>query len=88
MTHSPIGKSVPRRDLPDKLTGQAKFTADIKLPRMLHGKILRSPYPHALITSLGAGKAARLSGVHAVLTPFDAPDGRIAPDTLWVRASC
>ena len=87
MTHSTIGKSVPRRDLPHKLTGQAKFTADIKLPGMLHGKVLRSPYPHALITSLDAGKAARQPGVHAVLTPFDAPDGRIAPDVAFLDAT-
>ena len=72
---------MPRRDLPEKLTGDAKYTSDIKLPGMLHGKILRSPYPHARIVSVDATKAAQLPGVYAVLTPFDAPDGRIAPDS-------
>ena len=65
MTTSNIGNSVPRRDLPEKLTGDAKYTSDIKLPGMLHGKILRSPYPHARIVSVDATKAARLPGVHA-----------------------
>ena len=80
MTSSVVGKSFPRRDLPEKLTGQAKYTGDIKLPGMLHGKFLRSPHPHARIVTLDASNAMKLPGVHAVLTPFDVPDGRIAPD--------
>ncbi len=75
-----VSQSAPRRDLPEKLTGQAKYTSDIKLPGMLYGKILRSPHPHARILSVDASRAAALEGVHAVLTPFDAPQGRIAPD--------
>ena len=75
-----IGVSHPRRDLPEKLTGQAVYTADVRLPGMLHGAILRSPYPHARILAVDASRAAALPGVHAVLTPFDAPDGRVAPD--------
>ena len=80
MTSSVVGKSFPRRDLPEKLTGQAKYTGDIKLPGMLYGKFLRSPHPHARIVTLDASNAMKLPGVHAVLTPFDVPDGRIAPD--------
>ena len=80
MTTSIVGESFPRRDLPEKLTGQAKYTSDIKLPGMLYGKFLRSPHPHARIVTLDASKAMKLPGVHAVLTPFDVPDGRIAPD--------
>ena len=75
-----IGVSHPRRDLPEKLTGDAKYTADVRLPGMLHGAILRSPYPHARIAAVDASRAAALPGVHAVLTPFDAPEGRVAPD--------
>ncbi len=75
-----VSQSAPRRDLPEKLTGQAKYTSDIKLPGMLYGKILRSPHPHARIVSVDASRAAALAGVHAVLTPFDAPQGRVAPD--------
>ena len=80
MTPASIGVSAPRRDLPEKLTGEAKYTADIRLPGMLEGKILRSPHPHARILAVNASAAAGLPGVYAVLTPFNAPDGRVAPD--------
>ena len=80
MPSSNIGVSLPRRDLPEKLTGEAIYTADIRLPGMLHGAILRSPYAHARIIAVDASQAAGLPGVYAVLTPFDAPSGRVAPD--------
>ena len=44
---SVIGKRVPRVDAVEKATGRGKFTADIRLPGMLFGKVLRSPHPHA-----------------------------------------
>ena len=75
-----VGKSVPRRDLPEKLTGAARYTADVKLPGMLYGRVLRSPHAHARILSVDVSKARQLPGVYALLTPFDAPEGRIAPD--------
>ena len=75
-----IGQSVVRRDLPGKLTGEAKYAADVQLPGMLAGKILRSPHPHATILSVDAKVARELPGVHAVVTPFDVPTGQIAPD--------
>ena len=75
-----IGKSVPRRDLPAKLTGEAKYAADIQLPGMLVGKVLRSPHPHANLVSIDASGAERMDGVHAVVTPFDVLQGSIAPD--------
>ena len=80
MPSSNIGVSLPRRDLPEKLTGEAIYTADVRLPGMLHGAILRSPYAHARILAVDASQAAGLPGVYAVLTPFDAPSGRVAPD--------
>ena len=80
MASSNIGVSLPRRDLPEKLTGEAIYTSDIRLPGMLHGAILRSPYAHARIIAVDASQAAGLPGVYAVLTPFDAPSGRVAPD--------
>lgn len=80
MAHAVIGKSVPRYDLRDKLTGEAKYTADISLPGMLCGRILRSPHPHARIVGIDATAAESLPGVRAVLTPFNAPSGRVAPD--------
>ena len=75
-----IEKSVPRRDLPAKLTGEAKYAADVQLPGMLVGKILRSPHPHAKIFSVDTSGAESMNGVHAVVTPFDVPRGNIAPD--------
>lgn len=79
-TLSTIGASVPRRDLRDKLTGAAKYAADVQLAGMLTGAVLRSPHPHARILSVDASAALGLSGVHGALTPFDVPAGSIAPD--------
>ncbi len=75
-----IGKSALRIDLPAKLTGEAKYAADIQLPGMLIGKILRSPHPHAKIVSVDVFGAESVGGVHAIVTPFDVPKGNIAPD--------
>lgn len=77
---SVVGESVARRDLPQKLTGEAKYTSDIRLPGMLHGKIVRSPHPHARIVSIDTTATEGIHGIRAVLTPFDAPQGRLAPD--------
>ncbi|SPD74290.1 4-hydroxybenzoyl-CoA reductase subunit alpha [uncultured Desulfobacterium sp.] len=71
---SVIGKSIPRIDAQIQVTGEAKFTADIILPGMLHGKILHSPYPHAKILNIDTSKAERLSGVYAVATGKDISD--------------
>jgi 4-hydroxybenzoyl-CoA reductase alpha subunit len=54
-----------------KVTGKATYTFDIKLPHMLYGKILRSPYPHAKILNINTRKAKRLVGVKAVVTGKD-----------------
>ncbi|HMK36492.1 MAG TPA: xanthine dehydrogenase family protein molybdopterin-binding subunit [Desulfomonilaceae bacterium] len=69
--YSFIGKSVPRVDSHSKVTGEALFTADLKLPRMLVGKILRSPYPHARILHIDTSRAEALAGVIAVVTGKD-----------------
>lgn len=69
--YSFIGKSIPRVDARAKVTGEATYTADLKLPRMLVGKILRSPYPHARIVNIDTSKARALRGVHAVVTGKD-----------------
>ena len=80
MTLDVAGTSVVRRDLEVKLTGEARYTADLKLPGMLYGAILRSPHPHADVLSVDTTEALRLNGVRAVVTPFDVPPGRMAPD--------
>ena len=71
MTLNVAGTSVVRRDLEVKLTGEARYTADLKLPGMVYGAILRSPHPHADILSMDTAEALRLPGVRAVVTPFD-----------------
>ncbi len=69
-----IGQSVPRVDGIDKVTGRAKFLCDLAVPGMLHGKILRSSYPHARILSIDTAKAEALEGVAAVMTAADIAD--------------
>ncbi|MBI2880480.1 MAG: molybdopterin-dependent oxidoreductase [Candidatus Tectomicrobia bacterium] len=68
-----LGKSLPRIDGAPKALGEAKYAADLSLPGMLHGAILRSRYPHARILRVDAGKAGRLPGVRAVVTSRDVP---------------
>ena len=63
-----IGKRLPRIDGIVKATGEAKFAGDLSLAGMLHGKILRSPYPHARLLHINTDKAKRLSGARAVVT--------------------
>ena len=66
-----VGRAVPRRGLDDKLTGRARYTADLKLPGMLHARALLSPHPHADVVSVDESAARAVHGVHAILTPFD-----------------
>src|SRR5580765_4657483 len=63
-----IGKPRRRVDGRAKVTGQTKFADDLVFPRMLHGKLLRSPHPHARIIRIDTSKAESLPGVHLVLT--------------------
>jgi 4-hydroxybenzoyl-CoA reductase subunit alpha len=71
--YSAIGKRQPFIDGLDKASGAAKFTADLALPGMLTGKLLRSPYPHARVLNVDAAKALALRGVKAVVTGADVP---------------
>ena len=68
-----VGSRPIRHDALDKVTGRAKYGADINMPGMLHGKILRSPHAHAHILSIDTSKAEALPGVKAVLTSKDFP---------------
>lgn len=61
-----IGKRISRVDGPLKVSGKAKYTFDINRPGMLFGKILRSPYAHAKITSINIDAAKSMPGVKAV----------------------
>lgn len=69
-----VGQSVPRVDGAAKVTGSAKYVADLTIPGMIEGKFLRSPYAHARIRSIDCAKAEAMPGVVAVLTSKDLDD--------------
>src|SRR5690349_8924029 len=69
-----IGKRVALVDSAGKTTGQGKYTDDLSLPGMLIGKILHSPYPHAIIKKIDTSRAEAMEGVVAVVTGPDAPN--------------
>src|SRR6186997_2937802 len=68
-----IGKPRRRVDGRAKVTGQTRFADDLIFPRMLHGRLLRSPHPHARIVRIDTAKAAAHPGVHLVLTGSSFP---------------
>jgi carbon-monoxide dehydrogenase large subunit len=68
-----IGKSPVRLDAYEKVTGRTVFAVDLRLPAMLHAKVLRSPLPHGRILSLDVKKARSLPGVGAIVTGKDFP---------------
>ncbi|MEJ8810000.1 xanthine dehydrogenase family protein molybdopterin-binding subunit [Variovorax ureilyticus] len=70
---STLGADIPQVTARAKVLGRAMYAGDIKVPGMLHGKVLRSPYPHARIVSIDVSEALALPGVKAVLTGADAP---------------
>ncbi|HXT54745.1 MAG TPA: 4-hydroxybenzoyl-CoA reductase subunit alpha, partial [Candidatus Eisenbacteria bacterium] len=68
---SVVGRSIPRVDGVDKVTGRAKYTGDLIVPGMIEGKFLRSPYAHARIRGIDKAEAEATPGVIAVLTSQD-----------------
>ena len=74
-----VGTRPIRHDGTDKVTGRAQYSADIQLPGLLHGKVLRSPHPHARIKSIDVSRALALPGVQAVVTSedFPQPSGKV-----------
>ena len=68
-----VGGSPVRPDGVDKVNGRAIYGADIRMPRLLYGRVLRSPHAHARIVSIDTSKAEALPGVTAVITNADFP---------------
>src|SRR6266576_2858573 len=68
-----IGAPLPKVDAYAKVTGRALYADDIMLPRMLYGRLLRSPHPHARIIAIDRHLALELPGVLAVITGEDLP---------------
>src|SRR5215472_1768524 len=74
-----VGTRPIRHDGADKVTGRASYGADIRLPGLLYGKILRSPHAHARIRSIDTRHAEELPGVYATMTAADLaqPSGKL-----------
>ena len=77
-----IGKNPLRHDGTDKVTGRALYGADIRLPGMYYGAMVRSPHAHARILSIDTSKAEAYPGVRAVVTAKDLPD---VESKMWQR---
>ncbi len=69
-----IGKSIPRKEAWDKVTGKAQYTDDLPLTGMLSARLLTSTAAHAAIQRIDSAKALALLGVKAVLTGADCPE--------------
>src|SRR5713226_4267170 len=80
MEPADIGKTFRRLDYETKVTGKAQYLADMQVPGVCHGKILRSPLPHARIKNIDTSNAFRVPGVTAIITRDDIlNDGGIEP---------
>jgi CO/xanthine dehydrogenase Mo-binding subunit len=69
-----IGTRPIRHDGVDKVTGRANYGADLTLPGMLHGAVLRSPHAHARIVSIDTSAAEAVAGIKAIVTGKDFPE--------------
>jgi CO/xanthine dehydrogenase Mo-binding subunit len=69
-----IGRRLPRVDARERVTGEARYPADLALPGMVHARLLRSPHAHARIVRIDTTRAAALSGVLAVVSSTDFPE--------------
>ena len=76
-TFATIGRPVTRQEGPDKVSGTFLYSADVNLPGMLWGKVLRSPYPHARIVSIDVSEAEAMPGVRAIITGKDTAGMRV-----------
>ncbi len=83
-----VGKAVPREEGGDKVSGRTLYTADVHLPGLLWGKILRSPYAHARIERIDVSKARQVAGVKAVITGADAKGCLIGKQIRDMPALC
>jgi len=72
-----IGRSTPRVEGVEKVTGTAQYSADVTLPGMLWGKVARSPVPYGRITRVDISQALQVPGVKAVITGKDVAGMRI-----------
>jgi len=78
---SQIGRSIPRLEGRDKVTGRAEYTHVMRLPGMLHAKLFRSTVAHGRIISIDASAAQKMPGVHRVVTSEDVR--RVIPEPYY-----
>ena len=71
MSKAIVGSSTPQVTAREKVMGRAQYAGDIKLPGMLHAKVLRSPHPHARIRGIDTKAASGMPGVLGVFTGKD-----------------
>jgi CO/xanthine dehydrogenase Mo-binding subunit len=69
-----VGHEATRVDAPQRVRGEARFTADLQFPGMLHAAVLRSPYAHARAKRIDVERARTAPGVQAIIGPGDAPE--------------
>jgi CO/xanthine dehydrogenase Mo-binding subunit len=67
-----VGRPAPRQDGHERVRGEARYTADLRLPGMLHAAVLRSPYAHARVRRIDLAPALALPGVRAAIGPGEA----------------
>ena len=72
-----VGAPAPRGEGEDKVSGRARYTADMEVPNMLWSKVLRSPIAHGRIKRMNTGKALAAPGVRALVTGADLAGARI-----------
>ncbi|AZR73599.1 aldehyde oxidase [Anoxybacter fermentans] len=69
-----VGHSIPKVDAREKVTGQAKYATDLYMENMVHMKVLRAPYPHAIIRKIDISKALKVPGIIRIITKADLPE--------------
>jgi len=72
-----VGRPAPRQDADLRVRGEARYTADIKLPGMLHAAVLRSPHAHARVKRIDLAPVLGLPGVRAAIGPGEAHAFRV-----------
>ncbi|HTI65207.1 MAG TPA: xanthine dehydrogenase family protein molybdopterin-binding subunit [Gemmatimonadaceae bacterium] len=80
-----VGQRVPRADALEKVTGQARYTADVQLPGMLHAALRRAPVARGRVTSLDLAPALAMPGVRGAIVMDDAPDVKLDGVRLFDR---
>jgi CO/xanthine dehydrogenase Mo-binding subunit len=70
---SVVGRPATRKTGPERARGEARYTADLQLPGMLHAALLRSPHAHARVKRIDLAPALELPGVRAAIGPGEAP---------------